>query len=107
MTFWDILDCAQYYQQFEVYVTNAYDQNLLIGNGDREDMLSNDTIFHHLMDKVEYFTVRGYDSTIVLFIRDKHFEELLQKQYDESYTKTWRAHDPKSRPFKYSSEIHK
>lgn len=40
MRLYDILECAMYYQKFSVYITNAYDQNLLIGRGTRAEMLA-------------------------------------------------------------------
>lgn len=109
MTLWDMLNAAQYFQKFEVYVTNAYDQNVLVGNGVRQEMLANgEEIFDHLMDTVEYFSTEKFsdNGAIVIMLRDKHYEEPLENQYwNKDYTSKWSPSDPKSRPFKYSVEI--
>ena len=55
-----LLDSSVYSQQFSVYLTNDYDQNLLIGRGTREEMLNEDeSFFSHLMDKVVVWEIRG------------------------------------------------
>lgn len=109
MTLWDMLNGAQYFQKFEVYVTNAYDQNVLVGNGVRQEMLANgEEIFDHLMDTVEYFSTEKFsdNGAIVIMLHDKHYEEPLENQYwNKDYTSKWSPSDPKSRPFKYSVEI--
>jgi len=109
MTLCDILNTAQYFQKFEVYVTNAYDQNVLIGNGERQEMLDNwEEVFDHLMDTVEYFSTEKFsdNGAIVIMLRDKHYEERLETQFsDKDYTSKWSPSDPKSRPFKYAVEI--
>lgn len=108
MTLWDILNVAQYFQKFEVYVTNAYDQNVLIGNGVRQELLANwEEIFDHLMDTVEYFSTEKFsdNGVIVIMLHDKHYEERLETQFCIDYTSQWSLSDPESRPFKYSVEI--
>lgn len=108
MTLWDILDSAQYFQQFTVYVTNAYDQNVLIGRGTRAEMLVQesegelDRVFGHLMDKVEYFSIKN--SRLIIFLRDEHYNEQLEVQYSEEYVKHWNTLDPSTRPFLYGIE---
>ena len=109
MTLYDLLSAGQYFQMYSVYVTNTYGQNIPISRGTMNEMLayivneSDDTLFYHLMDKVEYYHITD-KGVMVVFIRDEHFEEMAQKQYFEEDVKKWNSLDPKTRPYLYGNE---
>ena len=108
MTLYDLISCAQYDQEFSIYLLNSYDQNLPIARGTRGAMLKRDTedndeeLFRHLMDKVEYFCVRK--CVVVVYVRDDTFDKKMQDQYPQDYVERWDIHDPKSRPFLFTRE---
>lgn len=105
MTLYDILRATRYYQRFYCYVTNAYDQNRPIGFGKRKELLDeeiNDELFDYLMCDVEMISV-AKDKSLVIRVRDKHFNQPLEKQYE--CTGGWKVSDPTTRPFKFSNEM--
>ena len=106
MILYDILDTAQYFQKFTIYITNAYDQNLCIGRGTRAEMLDEakncSSVFDHLLDKVEYWCVsKCTENQIVVFIRDEYYGERVEKRFSQS--DKWGT-DVNSRPYRYSIE---
>lgn len=112
MTLYDLLKVTKYDTNFIVYVTNTYDQNVCIGRGIRSELLDetiNDELFWHLDNKVEQIStevgqVDDEKRAFVVLIKDEHFDEPLEKQYDESYVAKW-SKDPKTRPYLFSCEI--
>lgn len=108
MKLWDILYTAQYFQQFTIYVMNAYDQNVLIGRGTRAEMLAEEreegdnTLFNNLQNEVEYFHTKG--SKLIVFVRDANYDKPLEEQYLERQVARWDYKDPKKRPFLYGIE---
>ena len=101
MTLWEMLDSAEYYQPFSVYITNAADQNLLIGRGTRREIVDEEktTVFDHLMDTVDMWRIRN--NRMIIFIRDKNFDEYVEGQF--SCADAW-GKKPEERPWRYSSE---
>lgn len=107
MKLWDILEASQYMQIFSIYVTNVYDQNIPVARGTLSEMqyydLDDGELFCRLMDDVEYFHITK-KGVMVLFIRDKHYEERAESQYSENYVKIWDRRDPLTRPFLFGIE---
>ena len=113
MNLWDLLAVSQYTQVFEVYVTNIYDQNLFLGRGTRAELMAQEheqtygkdelLVFDHLQDDVDGYTLKG--SSIVIYVRDKHYEEYLEWQYDDRYVKTWDRRDRTTRPYLTRYEV--
>ena len=107
MKLWDILEASQYMQIFSIYVTNVYDQNIPIARGTRSEMqeydLDDGDLFYHLMDDVEYFHITK-KGVMVLFLRDKHYEESVESQYTAEYVKRWNRRNPMTRPYLHSIE---
>ena len=115
MKLWDLLSVAQFSQQFDVYVTNIYDQNLPIGKGTRAELMAQEElqtfgddeflIFDHLQDEVDRYMIIG--SVMVVLVKDKYYEDYVENQYDERYVKTWKREDINSRPYLTSWEVEK
>ena len=107
MKLWDILEASQYMQIFSIYVTNVYDQNIPIARGTLADMqrynINDGEFFVHLMDDVEYFHITE-KGVMVLFIRDKHYEEKAEEQYHKDYVMRWDRYDPMKRPYLHTIE---
>ena len=103
MTLYDLLNSAVYTQQFSVYLTNAYDQNLLIGRGTRAEMLDEDEtgggIFSNLMSKVDRWEIRK--ERMIVFIADENYDERVEKQFSNS--DKW-GKEPENRPWRHSIE---
>lgn len=108
MTLYDLLRVTACYQKFYVFVINAYDQNIPVGSGIRQELLDeyeNEKLFNHLMDKVDMLRISKNENALVVFIRDENFEKRVENLYPEEYTKTWNYREAKTRPFLYFSEI--
>lgn len=109
MTLYDIVSKAQYMQVFSIYLTNAYDQNIPIARGTRNEMLELDAeeneedFFKHLMCQVEYYHITE-NGVMVIFIRDEHFEEQASYNYSDEYVKRWDKFNPKTRPWLHGIE---
>ena len=101
MILWELLNCAEYFQPLSVYITNAADQNLLIGRGTRKEIVDEEktTVFDHMMDEVEMWRIRN--NRMLIFIRDKHFDEYVEEQFSNS--DSW-GEEPEKRPWRYSRE---
>ena len=107
MNLWELLEVSQYTQIFEVYVTNMYDQNVLLGKGTRAELMAQEheqtygndefLVFDHLQDAIDGYVIKG--TTLVIYVRDMHYEEYLEWQYDDSYAKTWDRRDKTTRPY--------
>lgn len=109
MTLYDLIINADVKQIFHVYVTNIYDQNIEIGFGRRKELLDEDMVpegVDHLMDAVDTWYVTK-DGALVVLLRDIHFKERAEEQYDKRYVETWDNLNPKTRPWKHSSELPK
>lgn len=103
MTLYDLLKDAQYTQPFTVYVTNNYDQNVLIGRGTRPEMLdekeTGGNVFDHLKDTVERWVIK--DGRMIVFIFSKRFKKPFEKYFIDS--DKW-GDGPDQRPWLYSFE---
>lgn len=107
MTLCELLQKTKYTQKFYCYVTNDFDQNLIIGRGTRKELLDediNEDLFFHLLDDIFMITV-AYDGALVVRTVDKYFETPLQEQFDKKYVERWDSSDASSRPFKFSREL--
>lgn len=102
----ELLQRVTYDQILIIYLSNDYDQNLLIGQGTRQELL-NDTdeeLFFHLMDKVQLVTVTNNKSLFIKIENENH-AVLLENQYSDDYVKRWKREDPETRPFRFSCEL--
>lgn len=107
MTLYDIMDRCQYNQVFHVYVTNVYDQNIEIGHGPRSVIVNEELTeegYDHLMDQVDYWSVAP-DGSVVVLLRDEHFEERAETLYAKEYIAKWDNLRPETRPWKHSCEL--
>ena len=108
MTLYDLLVATQQGQKFFVYVTNTYDQNLLIGTGVRRQLLDeyeNDECFFYLMDEVDQITIAKDGKSLVVKIKDENYLKNAKELYDEDYVKYWDNRNPETRPWRYSTEL--
>lgn len=98
-----LLDTAMYNQELSVYLTNSYDQNLLIGRGTRAEMLdelkNGGSVFSHLKDKVDRWVIRN--GRMIVFIRDENYDKMVEELFMDS--DKW-GEDPDSRPWRHGSE---
>lgn len=105
MKLYDILEPAMYYQQFSVYITNAADQNLLIGRGTRAEMLDEKEhggcVFSHLLDRVDHWTLNPAGDRVLLFIADENYDREVEELFNGS--DTW-GEKVNERPWRYSIE---
>lgn len=85
MKLYDILKTAKFNAPFAIYITNAYDQNLLIGHGIRNLVIDEEstTVFDHLMDDVERWCI-GVDGTMCVFIIDENYEKRCEEIFPMS-----------------------
>lgn len=107
MNLCELLQKTKYDQKFYCYVTNCYGQNLPIGSGTRIELLHeeiNDELFWHLLDEVDSITV-ARDGALLIRTKDNHYDERLEEQYEDRYTKHWDKLDPSSRPYKFCMEM--
>lgn len=104
MKLWDMLEFCTYDTRFDIYVTNAFDQNFPVGNGTAEELRADSEVFDQLMDVVVHYEI-ATDGEIIILVKDTHYNEPLQKQYRESYASTWSDNDPDSRPFRFMTEV--
>ena len=105
MNLWDMLSHCKYSQEFDVYVGNAYNQYIPIGEGDADSLRSEgDEFFYHLMDEVEHFDAYP-DGAVVVIVKDRNYNRPAEELYRESYTKRWDRFDPKTRPWRDLHEI--
>lgn len=47
------------------------------------------------------------DGSVVVVLRDEHFEELVENRYGTEYVVKWDPMNPDTRPWKYSCELEK
>ena len=98
-----LLDTAMYNQELSVYLTNSYDQNLLIGRGTRAEMLdelkNGGTVFSHLKDKVDRWVIRN--GRMIVFIRDENYDKMVEELFLGS--NKW-GEDPENRPWRHGIE---
>ena len=107
MILYELLQVTKYDQLFHVYISNAFDQNYPIGDGDRKTLLNEEEceeLFDHLLDEVDMITI-SRDGSLVVRVKDEHFNENLEEQYDKKYVAQWDTNNPDSRPFKFTKEI--
>lgn len=106
MTLYDLVICGMANQIYHVYICNIYDQNIFIGRGYRRDIMSEDITdcFEYLINKIDHWSV-AKDGSLVVRIRDENFENRAEQQYSPEYVAKWDVHDPKTRPWRFSSEL--
>lgn len=105
VTLYELLRVTNYNQVFYCYVVNAFDQNVLIGSGVREQLMDDGAcdVFWHLMDKVDRVRI-GTDGSIIVQTNDENFEKRVEELYPEDIVKKW-SKEKGNMPYKYSSEI--
>lgn len=103
MTLYDMFSTSHYDQIFDVYVTNAYDENLPVGHGpgSRDYMMEHSmdgdpAIFDVLTNEVDNWWAKG-DSVVVL-LKSKDYEVPVKEMYDERYVAKWDIRNPEKRP---------
>lgn len=109
MTLYDMMMPGMAHQIYHVYVGNMYDQNEEIGHGRRRDIMNEDVTaegIDHLMDTIDHWYV-AKDGSVVVVLRDEHFEELVENRYDTEYVVKWDPMNPDTRPWKHSCELEK
>lgn len=109
MTLLDVLRTVKYYQKLYIFVINDYGQNVCIGKGRFDFILRGEEsaydLLDHYLDEVEMITpAKG--GAFVVRIKDEHYNERLETQYNESYVAKWDATDKDSRPFLFDCEMH-
>ena len=107
MTLYDVFMATAYNQIFHVYVTNIYDQNIVIGHGTRQTLLNEEETeegIDHLLDKVDTLRV-AKDGSIVLRLIDENFYKPAEELYLEDFVSSWDNLDPSTRPWKHSCEL--
>ena len=108
MTLFELLKTTQYDQNFFVYVTNIYDQNILVGEGVRHKLLDeyeNEECFFHLMDEVDQITIAKDGKSLVVKTKDENYQKNAKELYDEDYVKHWDSRNPETRPWRHSAEL--
>lgn len=98
-------------QKFYIYVTNAYDENLPIYKGEKQQIFNGDRqgscyeLFDHLHDKVDLYEVCSKGG-IQISVIDEHFDQRVQDWWssDPKETEKWNDSDPMSRPWLFSCE---
>lgn len=106
MTLFDFMFPGRALQVYHVYTTNLWDQNILVGHGKRRDIMNEDETdgIDHLMDEVYGWYVCK-DGSVVVLLRDKHFDDRAETQYDKEYVAKWDNLKPETRPWKCSCEL--
>lgn len=108
MTLLDVLRTVKYYQKLYIFVINDYGQNVCIGKGRFDFILRGEEsaydLLDHYLDEVEMITpAKG--GVFVVRIKDEHYNERLETQYNESYVAKWDTTDKDSRPFLFDFEM--
>lgn len=106
----DFLKTSTYDQQFYVYVTNDFDQNLPVYKGRVFEMcLAEDQYSESLLDALGYEVVVFYvcsDGGIQIYLKDDCFYDRAEKKWSSSpeYVAEWDSLKPETRPWLHSSE---
>ena len=100
-----LLECIPCNTLCHIFTENNYGQCQPIGSG-KQDILLNtefcDTVWH-LCDKVTTVKTNS-DASITIFVRNKHSDKPLQKEYSEEQIKRWDNLDPSTRPWLHKIE---
>ena len=104
MTLWNMLNVCPCNQEFDIYVNNAYDQNIIVASGSADDLRTNLEVFDHLMEEVEHYEVEP-DGVIVILTKNSDFEKRAEELYSGDYVERWDRFNPNSRPWRFSIEI--
>lgn len=101
----NLLTSCQFQQVFWIYMTNEYDQNILLAKGTKQEMLEDEEmnfdLLDHINDVVEYWTIRE-DGAMFVRIR---MEDKAEDLYFEDDVKKWDILDPRTRPWLHSAEL--
>lgn len=98
-----------HYQVFDVYVTNAYDENLPAGYGERDFLMEHSmdgcpSIFDVLMLDVEIWHTNPNNEVVVL-LNSEEYNIHVENLYSESYVQTWDWEKPETRPYRTLWEV--
>lgn len=106
MTLYDLMLNGNATQIYHVYVTNVWDQNILIGHGERRDIMNEDETdgINHLMDEVDSWYVCK-DRSVVVQLKDAFFNTRAEEQYSPEYVAKWNNLNPETRPWSHSAEL--
>ena len=101
----DLLTTCDYRQNFFIYETNDYDQNILVAKGTRDEIRADEDFdLEALTCPVEIWNIRE-DGTMFVFINGMHPERPRQKEYSEKYVASWDNYDPNTRPWLHGAEL--
>lgn len=101
-----LLKTINYDQLLHIFITNNYDQNVIIFDDQLQNFnfSDNSDLFDNLDDEVDQIIV-NYDHSLTIMIKNQHFEEPLEKQYFPKYVEKWKDNNPDTRPYLDSCEI--
>ena len=104
-TLHNLLVSCQYPQVFWIYLSNNYDENILLAKGTKREMFGDADIMYdlieHINDPVSYWSIREDGAMFVRLCMD----EKAEKQFSDDYVQRWDRFNPKTRPYLFSSEM--
>lgn len=103
MNLWSMLNYTLNYQPVRIFVTNDYDENIIVYYGTVGEARVNGKVFNHLMENIEHYEY--CHGVLVLMTRDKHYNKHASVKYLEAYVKKWDSRKPETRPWRHSIEI--
>lgn len=99
MTLYEMLERTLYYGKVMIWTRNAFDQCLQLFDGEVEGARGDtDQVWWHLMSEVDQW-ICGNRVTLI-YVKDDHYNELLEKQFRNS--DKWTR---ENRPYKGSFEV--
>lgn len=80
MTLYEMLDSTLYYQAVLIYVTNIYDQNMPIFQGDVQSARGDiENVWDYLMCKVDFYDCNT--GILIIKVRDEYYEDRMESHY--------------------------
>lgn len=105
MTLYEFWNSTLYYQKMFIYETNAYDQNMPLWKGSRqewyEDIQNDDNLYWHLMDEVDHWEVTPKGNVLVK-IKNDTYEQRMEEHY--LFSDKW-GKEKEKRPWRHSIEL--
>lgn len=102
MILYDMLNCTYYYQKVWIYVTNVYDQNMLVFKGTVQEARGDaDSTWDFLTCEVDHYSLEEC-GILLITVKNKYYEERLETQYTQS--DRW-GKKKEERPYLYWNEI--
>lgn len=104
MKLWDVLSAGAYDQLVDIFVSNAYDENVRIGQGSFEEMRMDEDVFDNLMLEVQMIYIMN-DKVLVIICKSEKYDTPLKELYNAKYAANWKRDDPSSRPYLMLCEL--